>query len=71
MKFSAVIFFVLFLSGCEPFSYKFHIIVTEVPVNLGALNSAYDDWNSDLPFLTNGPRSGFPRTGTPLEEILT
>jgi len=50
MKFSAFIFFVLFLSGCEPFSYKFHIIVTEVPVNLGALNSAYDDWNSDLPF---------------------
>ncbi|HRW95424.1 MAG TPA: hypothetical protein P5167_06220, partial [Bacteroidales bacterium] len=40
----------LLMAGCDPVSYKFDIIVTEVPVNLGALNSAYDDWNSDLPF---------------------
>ncbi|HQB56760.1 MAG TPA: hypothetical protein PKW78_07840 [Bacteroidales bacterium] len=50
MKFSTFIFFVLFLAGCEPDIYQYDIIVTETANNMGDLNSAYDDWNSDLPF---------------------
>ena len=50
MKFSTFIFFVLFLAGCEPDIYQYDIIVTETATNMGDLNSAYDDWNSDLPF---------------------
>ena len=40
----------LLLAGCGPENYKFNIIVTEVAVNLGDLNSAYDDFNSNLPY---------------------
>ncbi len=44
----------LLFAGCNPddpdYKFDYEIIVSDVPVNLGRLNSEYDDFNSALPF---------------------
>ncbi len=49
MKSVFVLLFILLLRSCAP-QEKYDIIISEIPANLGALNSPYDDYNSTLPY---------------------
>jgi hypothetical protein len=44
----------LILSGCVPvdpdYKFEYEIIITDTPTNLENLNTAYDDYNSNLPY---------------------
>lgn len=48
-------FFMVLLTGCWPdepgYEFEYDTIVTEAPVNLEKINSEYDDYNSDLPYV--------------------
>lgn len=45
---------ILALSGCTPvnigYTFEYEIIITDSATNLGNLNSAFDDYNSNLPY---------------------
>lgn len=41
----------ILLAGCEkPDTNNYSIIISEIPANLGDMNSIHDDYNSDLPY---------------------
>jgi hypothetical protein len=53
MKQIYFLFFILLLIGCDPdndYEFDYDIIISETAINLGELNSEFDDYNSDLPF---------------------
>ena len=53
IKLLILLMFAFILAGC-PFKdpdFQYDTIITDIPVNLEKLNSIYDDFNSDLPYL--------------------
>ena len=53
-----LLLFALVFTACpfmpDDYEYEYTTIVTESPVNLEGINSAYDDYNSDLPYPYQG-----------------
>lgn len=60
LKKSILVLFVLVLTACpnpfwpDDYEFEYTTIVTDSPVNLEGINSAYDDYNSDLPYPYGG-----------------
>ena len=52
MKQIRFLIFLILIVGCNPDNYEFDydIIITDIATNLDGLNTAYDDFNSDLPY---------------------
>jgi len=53
MKIKTLILFLftVIITGCYNHDFKYDTIISDSPVNLEKLNSAYDDFNSDLPYM--------------------
>ena len=56
-----LLLFALVLTACpypfmpDDYEFEYTTIIMDTPVNLEGINSAYDDYNSDLPY----PHHGF------------
>jgi hypothetical protein len=51
MKQICYLFLLVLLTACpNNYDFDYDIIITNIPTNLEGLNTAYDDFNSDLPY---------------------
>ncbi|MEJ1237973.1 hypothetical protein WBG78_07590 [Chryseolinea sp. T2] len=56
MKHYVISLIILLLVNCKPSDrFDYDIIVSEIPTNIYAMNSEYDDYNSDLGYPSEGP----------------